>query len=51
MKKQSRELSSDEETDEILADKKLMKAIKQGEKEFEEGKSLDLEEVKKDLFK
>lgn len=37
------------ETNEILADKKLMKAIKQGEKELAEGKGKDWEEVKKEL--
>ncbi len=37
------------ETDEILADKELMKAIRQGEKELKEGKFYDWEDVKKEL--
>lgn len=37
------------ETNEIFADKVLMKAIRQGEKELDEGKGLDWEEVKKEL--
>ncbi len=37
------------ETDEILADKKLMKAIKKGEKEIAEGKFVTLEELEKEL--
>ena len=37
------------ETNEILADKKLMKAIKQGEKDIKEGRVYDWDEVKKDL--
>lgn len=43
------EYESWKETNEILADKALMKAIKEGEKELDEGKGLDWEEVKKDL--
>lgn len=43
------EYESWKETNEILADKALMKAIRQGEKELDEGKGLDWEEVKKDL--
>ncbi len=37
------------ETNEILADKKLMKDIRQSEKEIAEGKWKDWEEVKKEL--
>lgn len=37
------------ETEEILADKELMKEIKEGEKELDEGKGLDWEVVKKKL--
>ena len=37
------------ETDEILADKELMKDIRQGEKELKEGKFYDWEDVKKEL--
>lgn len=43
------EYESWKETNEILADKSLMKAIRQGEKELDEGKGLDWEEVKKEL--
>lgn len=43
------EYESWKETSEILADKSLMKAIKEGEKELDEGKGLDWEEVKKKL--
>lgn len=43
------EYESWKETNEILADKSLMKAIRKGEKELKEGKGLDWEEVKKDL--
>lgn len=43
------EYDSWKETNEILADKALMKDIKKGEKELEEGKGLDWEEVKKSL--
>ena len=43
------EYESWKETNEILADKDLMQAIKQGEKELAEGRGLDWEEVKKDL--
>lgn len=32
-----------------MKDKKLVAAIKQGEKKIEEGKGLDWEDVKKDL--
>lgn len=37
------------ETNEILADPGLMKAIRQGEKEIAEGKGISWEEVKKEL--
>ena len=43
------EYESWKETEEILADKQLMKAIKQGEKEIAEGKVQDWDEVKKEL--
>ena len=43
------EYESWKETEEILADRKLMKAIKQGEKEIGEGKVYDWDEVKKEL--
>ncbi|MCL5784568.1 MAG: type II toxin-antitoxin system Phd/YefM family antitoxin [Patescibacteria group bacterium] len=43
------EYESWKETNEILADEKLMKAIRQGEKDIEEGKVYDWEEVKKEL--
>lgn len=43
------EFDSWKETNEILADKELMKAIKQGEKEIAEGKVYDWEDVKKEL--
>lgn len=43
------EYESWKETNEILADKSLMEAIKKGEKEIKEGKMEDWEEVKKKL--
>ena len=43
------ELESLRETLEILSDKKLMRAIKQGEKEIAEGKGIPWEEAKKEL--
>ncbi|MEK7581124.1 MAG: type II toxin-antitoxin system Phd/YefM family antitoxin [Patescibacteria group bacterium] len=43
------EYESWKETEEILADKELMKAIKQGEKEIDEGKGIPWDEVKKEL--
>lgn len=43
------EYESWKETEEILADKQLMKAIKQGEKDIDEGKVQDWDEVKKEL--
>ncbi len=43
------EYESWKETEEILADKGLMKAIRQGEKEIAEGKTISLEELEKEL--
>jgi len=43
------EYESWKETNEIMSDPKLVKAIKQGEKEIKEGKGIPWEEVKKDL--
>lgn len=43
------EYESWKETNEILADKSLMRAIRQGEKEIAEGKFSDWEDVKKEL--
>ena len=43
------EYESWKETEEILADKELMKAIKTGEKELKEGKGVTLEELEKEL--
>jgi len=43
------EYESWKETNEILADRKLMKDIQKAEKELEEGKGLDWEDVKKSL--
>lgn len=43
------EYESWKETEEILADKSLMKAIKQGEKDIKEGRFYDWEKVKKEL--
>ncbi len=45
----AQEYESWKETNEILADKDLVQAIKQGEKDLAEGKGLDWEKVKKDL--
>lgn len=45
----AKEYDSWRETNQILADKKLMKAIKQGEKDMEKGRLYDWEEVKKEL--
>lgn len=45
----AKEYESWRETNQILADKKLMKAIKQGEKDMEKGRLYDWEEVKKEL--
>jgi len=43
------EYESWKETNEIMSDPKLVKAIKQGEKEIKEGKGIPWEEVKKEL--
>lgn len=43
------ELESWEETNEILSDKKLMKDLKQAEKDIKEGRFYDWEDVKKEL--
>ena len=43
------EYESWKETEEILADKELTKAIKQGEKDIKEGNVYDWDEVKKEL--
>ena len=43
------EYESWKETNEIMADPGLMKAIKQGEKEIKEGKGIDWEDAKKEL--
>lgn len=43
------EFDSWQETIEILSDKNLMRDIKQAEKEFKEGKTITLEELKQEL--
>lgn len=43
------EYESWQETNDILSDPKLVKAIKRGEKELEEGKGIPWEKVKKEL--
>ena len=43
------ELESWEETNEILADKKLMRDLRQAEKDIKEGRVHDWEDVKKEL--
>ncbi len=43
------ELEGWEETNEILSDKKLMKDLKQAEKDIKEGRFYDWEDVKKEL--
>lgn len=43
------EYESIKETNEILADKALVKAIRQGEREIAQGKGEDWEDVKKEL--
>lgn len=43
------EYESWKETEEILADKELMKSIEKGEKEIKEGKGITLEELEKSL--
>jgi len=45
----AQEYESWKETNEILADKDLLQAIRQGEKDLGEGRGLDWEKVKKDL--
>ena len=45
----AQEYDSWQETNEILSDSKLMKSIKQGEKEIEAGKGIPWETVKKEL--
>ncbi len=45
----AQEYESWKETNEILADQKLMKAIKQGEKEIDDGRGIPWKEVKKEL--
>lgn len=43
------EYESWKETNEILADKKLMKAIKQGEEDIRKGRYITLDQLKKEL--
>ena len=43
------EYESWKETNEILADKKLMKAIKQGEEDIKKGRYITLDQLKKEL--
>lgn len=43
------EYESWKETNDIMSDPKLLKAIKQGEKEIREGKGIPWEDVKKEL--
>lgn len=43
------EFESWKETNEILADKSLMKAIKEGEKDIAKGRYITFEQLKKDL--
>ncbi|MCX6706324.1 MAG: type II toxin-antitoxin system Phd/YefM family antitoxin [Candidatus Woesebacteria bacterium] len=43
------EYESWKETNEILSDKSLMRAIKKGEEELDAGEGLDWEKVKKEL--
>lgn len=45
----AREYEGWKETNEILADKQLMKAITQGEKDIKDGRVYDWEAVKKEL--
>lgn len=45
----AREYESWKETNEILADSGLMKAIKEGEKDIEKGRYITFEQLKKDL--
>jgi prevent-host-death family protein len=43
------EYESWKETNEILADKKLMKAIKEGEEDIKKGRYITLDQLKKEL--
>jgi len=43
------EYESWKETNEILADKKLMKAIKQGEEDIKKGRYITLDQLKKEI--
>ncbi len=43
------EYESLKETNEILADKKLMKAIKEGEEDIKKGRYITLDQLKKEL--
>lgn len=45
----SAEYESWKETNEIMADKKLMKAIKQGEEDINKGRYITLDQLKKEL--
>lgn len=45
----AREYEGWRETNEILADKKLMRAIKEGEEDIKKGRVYDWEDVKKEL--
>ncbi len=45
----AREFDSWKETEDILADRKLMKAIKEGEEDIKKGRIYDWEDVKKEL--
>jgi antitoxin YefM len=45
----SAEYESWKETNEILSDKKLMKAIKQGEEDIRNGRYITLDQLKKEL--
>ncbi len=45
----AQEYESWKETNEILADKELMKAIKEGEEDIKKGRVYDWEDVKKEL--
>lgn len=43
------EYDSRKETDEILADKELMKAMKEGEKDIKNGRYITFDQLKKEL--
>lgn len=43
------DVNSEEETQRILKDKKLVKAIEEGEKEIDRGEGVDWEDAKKEL--